>query len=87
MALTTDTVSTKALVELFEKQFTEAMIEQAVALSKCCWGETCVCPPIVPPTRRARLRRWLKSRLWYRPWALVHRILPGECDCDCDEWH
>lgn len=87
MALVTDGEASAKLAELFEEKFTEAMIEQAVALSKCCFGEVCVCPPIEPPSRRLRARRWLKATLWHRPWAFIHRILPGECDCDCDGYY
>lgn len=41
--------------------------------------------PFTPLTRHQRLRRWLRDR-WLRFWGRVHRALPGECECDCEEW-
>ena len=87
------TVGISALAELFQQQITDSMNEQAAALSRCHYGCDGTCPPEPVPAipLPTRAKRWVKRRLWHRPWAFVHRVLPGECVCrECeyryDEW-
>lgn len=80
-------VSDDAFARLVEAENQALLDYHAEQLSRCwdhysCDGDHPV--PVLPWRRRASL--WLRSWLWWRPWAFVHRILPGECECEGCDW-
>jgi hypothetical protein len=99
MAIHTNKAVGDALAQLFQAEFEKTMDRQMVLLNRIHYGEcytvdggdTCpACEAMKPKPlkRRVKVWRWMKTRLWYRPWGVVHRLIPGECRCEyCEEDH
>jgi len=86
MALVTDKDVGQALANLFREEMFEGLHRQSLLLAKLhygpCEGDPCAACEAAkpkPPSRWTRARRWTLRTFWWRPWAFVHRVLPGEC--------